>query len=231
MSLSEDSGNTSLDRPASTWDLDSIDALLTTTRSVRRRLRLDIAVDPRLIRECIELALQAPMAGGREVCRWVIVEDAAVRQELGRIYRAANSAYIEDLRARGEAGDIAAMRSWRSGSILTERLGQVPMLVALAFERHAWWDRDPYGEASTYGSVYPAAWSFQLACRSRGLVSCGVTAHIQRAREISEALGLPSHFEHAVMFAVGHPDGDTFRPARRSSVDDLIAINRWPSVT
>lgn len=218
-----------LDRPPSTWDLGSIDALLTTTRSVRRRLRLDLPVDPGVVRECIELALQAPTAGGREVCRWVIVADATVRQELGRIYHDANADYVQDLRIRGEAGDSAAMRSWSSASILTEHLGEVPMIVVLAFERHAWWGHDSYGEASTYGSVFPAAWSFQLACRSRGLVSCGVTAHIQRASDISEALGLPSHFEHACMFAVGHPEGETFRPARRSSLDDLVATDRWPT--
>ncbi|HIG01515.1 MAG TPA: nitroreductase family protein, partial [Myxococcales bacterium] len=42
-----------------TLDL-SPDALLTTTRAVRKRLDFDRPVDPQLIRECLEVALQAP---------------------------------------------------------------------------------------------------------------------------------------------------------------------------
>lgn len=41
----------------------SIDELLTTTRSVRKRLDLTRPVEPEVIRECLELALQAPTAG------------------------------------------------------------------------------------------------------------------------------------------------------------------------
>ncbi len=37
----------------------SIDALLTTTRTVRKRLDLARPVEPEVIRECLELALQA----------------------------------------------------------------------------------------------------------------------------------------------------------------------------
>ena len=40
----------------------SIDVLLTTTRSVRKRLDLSRPVEPEVIRECLELALQAPTA-------------------------------------------------------------------------------------------------------------------------------------------------------------------------
>ncbi len=40
----------------------SIDTLLTTTRSVRKRLDLSRPVEPEVIDECLELALQAPTA-------------------------------------------------------------------------------------------------------------------------------------------------------------------------
>jgi len=44
----------------------SIDALLTTTRSVRKRLDLSRPVEPEVIRECLELALQAPTGGNSQ---------------------------------------------------------------------------------------------------------------------------------------------------------------------
>jgi nitroreductase len=42
----------------------SADELLTTTRSVRKRLDLSRPVPPDLIRECLEIALQAPSGWG-----------------------------------------------------------------------------------------------------------------------------------------------------------------------
>jgi hypothetical protein len=44
-------------------DIASTDGLLTTTRSVRRRLDLERSVLRELIEECIDLAMQAPMGG------------------------------------------------------------------------------------------------------------------------------------------------------------------------
>ena len=48
-------------------DLATVDKLLTTTRSVRRRLDLTRPVDPAVIEECLELAVQAPQ--GSSLCR------------------------------------------------------------------------------------------------------------------------------------------------------------------
>jgi hypothetical protein len=46
-------------------DLVTIDHLLTTTRSVRKRLDLRHAVDLHVIQHCIEIAIQAPNGGNR----------------------------------------------------------------------------------------------------------------------------------------------------------------------
>ena len=50
------------------------DELLTTTRSVRRRLDLDRPVERALIAECLEIALQAPTASNRHSWHFVVVE-------------------------------------------------------------------------------------------------------------------------------------------------------------
>ncbi len=42
------------------------DELLTTTRSVRKRLDLTRPVPPGLVQECLEIALQAPNGGMRQ---------------------------------------------------------------------------------------------------------------------------------------------------------------------
>ena len=55
------------------------DELLSTTRSVRKRLDLTRPVEPELIRECLELALQAPTGGNTQNWQFVVVTDADKR--------------------------------------------------------------------------------------------------------------------------------------------------------
>ncbi len=42
------------------------DELLTTTRSVRKRLDFSRPVEPEVIQECLEIAVQAPTGGNRQ---------------------------------------------------------------------------------------------------------------------------------------------------------------------
>ena len=59
-----------------TLDLDP-DALLSTTRAVRKRLDLDRPVPMEVIRECIELATQAPSGSNMQGWHFVVVTDEA----------------------------------------------------------------------------------------------------------------------------------------------------------
>ena len=58
--------------------------MLTTTRAVRKRLELDRRVDPADIRECLEIALQAPTGSNRQIWHFVVVTDDDDRK-LGEI--------------------------------------------------------------------------------------------------------------------------------------------------
>jgi nitroreductase len=80
------------------FDLDTVDRLLTTTRSVRLRLELDRPVDPALVDECLSLALQAPNGSGHELWRFVVVTDPAVRARVGEIYKHSSDQYLAQLR-------------------------------------------------------------------------------------------------------------------------------------
>ena len=57
--------------------LDS-DELLTTTRTVRKRLDFDRPVPRELIQECLEIAFQAPNGGNMNNWRWVVIDDPAL---------------------------------------------------------------------------------------------------------------------------------------------------------
>ena len=54
----------------------SVDEVLTTTRSVRKRLDFDKPVPREVLMECLELALQAPTGSNAQGWQWVFVEDA-----------------------------------------------------------------------------------------------------------------------------------------------------------
>src|SRR6516225_259927 len=86
------------------------DELLSTTRSVRKRLDFSRPVEPGVIRECLELAMQAPTGGNAQRWRWMVVTDPEKRRAVGDCYRRGWAEYmtlpinqpemIERLRAR-----------------------------------------------------------------------------------------------------------------------------------
>jgi nitroreductase len=63
------------------------DELLSTTRSVRKRLDFTRPVESEIIRECLALAFQAPNGGNGQRWRWMVVTDPAKRLALGKRYR------------------------------------------------------------------------------------------------------------------------------------------------
>jgi nitroreductase len=202
--------------------------LLTTTRSVRRRLDLSRPVSPEIIFDCLRIALQAPNGADEQAWRFVVVVDPARRARIGELYRQANERFADHVRARAAAGEGPAARKLASSGVFWNHLAEVPALVVVCFERQAWFDpTSVYARASAYGSVFPAVWNFQLACRLRGLGSCLVTSHLHHAAEISALLDLPGSFEHAGMVAVGHLLGTEFRPATRRPLDEVVRIDGW----
>src|ERR1700736_433733 len=71
----------------------SVDDVLTTTRSVRKRLDLEKPVPRDVLLECLELAIQAPTGSNTQGWQWVFVEDADKKKAIADIYRAAFNAY------------------------------------------------------------------------------------------------------------------------------------------
>ena len=54
------------------------DQLLSTTRSVRKRLDTSRRVPRELIEECLTLAFQAPNGSNMNAWRWIVVDDPAL---------------------------------------------------------------------------------------------------------------------------------------------------------
>jgi nitroreductase len=206
------------------FDLDELDRVLTTTKQVRQRLDLTRPVPYDVLLECIEIANHAPMGGNLERNRWMIIDDASLKDriaerfgEVGRPYLAANSEVRPDDRTQRVIG---------SAMFLIEHLAEVPALV-LALRL----DRAPLGSqgaaAAYYGSVLPGVWSFQLAARARGIGSAWTTFHLEHEAEIAELLGIPPTVTQVCLLPVGYYTGDDFTPAPRRPARDVTFLNRW----
>jgi nitroreductase len=206
------------------------DELLTTTRTVRRRLDLKRPVPLRIVEQCLRLAFQAPNGANAQDWGWVVVEDSQLRQQMAELYREGYTSH----QARNRSGEIAdpitpqaRQRSRQSTAHLVENLHRVPVLVVPAIGRR-YGDRTTFQQASKWGSILPAVWSFQLALHTRGLVSAWTTLHLYREEAMAELLAIPHPaYTQAGLFPVAYPVGTTFKPADRSLAQSKIFWNQW----
>jgi nitroreductase len=209
----------------------SPDELLSTTRSVRKRLDLDRPVPIELVRECVEVAVQAPTGGNRQSWHWMIVTDPGLRAEIGKYYQQAfdryrnSPTYGGDASGHSEVRRAVQSRVTNSAEYLAERMGDVPVHVIACIE--AGQELPASNQAGLWGSLLPAAWSFQLAARARGLGSAWTTLHLGYEKEISELLGIPSNVRQGVLLPTAYYTGDTFKPATREPLDTVLHMDRW----
>jgi nitroreductase len=82
--------------------------------------------------------------------------------------------------------------------------------------------------AGVYGSILPAAWSFMLAARDRGLATAWTTLHLRYERETADLLGIPyDHFTQAALITVGFHTGGEFKAAERIPLDKIVHWDQW----
>lgn len=207
----------------------SPDELLTTTRSVRKRLDLDRPVPMTLIRECLQIALQAPTGGNSQGWHWVVVTDPERRGQIGEYYRRSFAAYRDSARYAGRIGGPARQRVQArvasSAEWLAERMGQVPVHVLGCVTATA--ELPASNQAGLWGSLLPAAWSYQLAARARGLGSAWTTLHLAYEAEIAALLGIPPPVRQGVLLPTAYYTGGTFRAAPREPLDQVLHFDRW----
>lgn len=206
------------------------DELLTTTRTVRKRLDLDRPVPLELVRECLAVALQAPSGSNRQGWHWVVVTNPDKRRAIGEVYRRAVDGYLRSPAAASklfgddpERGPVQ-QRVGDSVAYLGEHLGDVPVLVipCLTVRR-----LDAGNQAGLWGSLLPAAWSYMLAARARGLGTAWTTLHLRYEDEVAALLGLPADVRQGVLIPTAYYTGETFRPAPRVPLDEVLHIDGW----
>ena len=223
-------------------DLSVCDKLLTTTRSIRKRLDLTRPVPPALIEECLEVAVQSPSATNTQKWRFVVIRDAEKRAGIARLYKQAFESYWEqaDNATYGTTGPASTLKGARgklppenslqrmidSAVYLVNHLHEVPVHVLFCIEDQVQ-DVPLFDQATAYGSMLPAAWSFMLAARARGLGCCWTTVHLKHADEAAKLLNIPDTVTQGVLLPVAYYTGTDFKAARRIPAAELTYWDTW----
>lgn len=208
--------------------------VLTTTRAVRRRLDLTRPVPHEVVERCIDIAVQAPVGGNRRGFRFVAVTDPDVRGQLADVYWRAFEIYragptVATKAFEGDdANSLTQERVFRSVERLAETLADVPCIVVPCAPGR-WETRSTTRpQAGFWGSVFPAVWSFQLACRMYGLGTALTTMHLEFEAETAAILGIPiEDYTQVGLLPVAYTVGTEFKPARREPAAHFLAWERW----
>ncbi len=214
----------------------SPEELLTTTRSVRKRLDFSRPVPPEVIRECLELAVQAPTGASSESWHFVVVTAQEQRKALGAIYRKGYQLYRQKTASAHplyEGRSLppehrTTLKKVRSSSeYLADHMHEAPVLLVPCI-----WSRvdgqSSADQAGVWGSILPAVWSFMLAARLRGLGTALTTVHLYYEQEAAEVLGVPyEQVTQAALIPVAYTLGTDFKPAPRMPLDSVLHWDRW----
>jgi len=208
------------------------DEVLTTTRSVRKRLDFDKPVERAVVEECLEIALQAPTGSNRQGWHWLVIEDQDLKTAVADVYRRNFEMYRSTPAPEYGLTDTRGERQEKildSAVYLSDNFHRVPLLLIPCL-----WGRLDNASvahgAGAWGSLLPAVWSFMLALRERGMGSAWTTIHLLNdgERKVAEMLGIP--FDRVCqggLFPIAYTIGTDFKPAKREPLDSILHWNRW----
>jgi nitroreductase len=210
----------------------SADEVLTSTRSVRKRLDFDRPVERAVVEEALEIALQAPTGSNRQGWHWVVIEDQAKREAVAEVYRSNFDEYRALPNADYRPGDTRGERQDAvrdSATYLSDNFHRAPLMLIPCL-----WGRLDNASvvqgAGAWGSLLPAVWSFMLALRERGMGSAWTTIHLMNdgERRVAELLGIPyDKVTQGGLFPIAYTKGTDFKPAKREPLETVMHWDQW----
>lgn len=193
----------------------SLDDFVRLARRQRAHRRFDQREVPdELVEDVLRAACAAPSVGNLQPWEFVVVRDAELRAEVGRIvaerWHAGGRAWAEAALAPPVTADVD---EGATGGMLT-----APVLVVVCGDT----DRCP---ADALGSsVYPAVQNLLLAATAAGLGSALTT--LAAGGELARLLGLPASVRTMAVIPLGWP-ARALGPGRRDPLEDHLHRDRW----
>jgi nitroreductase len=157
------------------------------------------------------------------------VTDPEKKKAIADLYRKGADQYASNPRpdyGKDDPRTKQRERVYASAAYLYQHLHEVPALVIACIEGRVEKEAQ-VRQASTYGSILPAAWSFMLALRARGVGSAWTTLHLIHEQEAAKVLGIPDTVTQAVLMPVAYYKGTDFKPAKRLPARERTHWNTW----
>ncbi|MFK7913378.1 MAG: nitroreductase family protein [Pseudomonadales bacterium] len=211
-----DSSPAAGDGATQAFDLAAVDEILSTARSVRRKLDFERPMDEQELLDCINVATQAPVGLGGENWRFVVATQSPQKQAIAQIYRNV----LEEIQQRHGL----ALKPTQHA--LADRLHEIPAMILVCVEGQPA-DQETHSQVGFYGSILPAAWSLMLALRARNIGCTWTSLLASRPTEVAQALGIPGAVTQTVMLPIGYTKGAVLRRAKRRDAAEITYWNRW----
>lgn len=217
-----------VDETATSTASDDFFEVVSTARSVRKRLDFDRPVPSSLIERCIDAAVQAPTGLNRESWRFLVLTEPEPKRRVAELYRESMAQLTARLADRMPADlkDVKLPSERPTYVGLAENLQRMPALILVCSLGRP----DPANTAmqvAFYGSVLPAAWSLMLALRASGLGTTWTTLLVSEEERVAEALGIPPDVTQTILLPVAWTKGAVLRPADRKGAAEVTHWNRW----
>lgn len=192
-----------------------VDHVLSTARSVRRKLDFDRAISKEDLAACINVAVQAPTGLAGENWRFLVVTDPTKKQLIADIYC---EVLIQLSESRG-----ATLKPTHNA--LMERLHEIPCMVFVFAIGEP--EDNVSSQIGFFGSILPAAWSLMLAMRARGIGTTWTSLLASRADDIARILNVPEGVTQTVMLPVAYTLGAKLKVAERLQAADVTFGDSW----
>ncbi len=220
-----------------------LDELLTTTRSVRKRLDFSKPVERETIQQCIEIAIQAPTPSNLQNWHFVVVTEVEKRRALADLYRKGREIYVTlpsatpNLEYEDPKRNRMQEKIEESAQYLNMYFQEAPVHVIPCIEGRTDSSKQAEGwgdtpnillQSAQWGSIAPATWNFMLAARARGLGTCWTSLHLFFEEQAAEIIGIPyDKIMQACLMPVAYTKGTDFKLGKRDPIDSVIHWDSW----
>jgi nitroreductase len=181
-----------------------------------RRLKSDPIPDADL-QDILEAAIRAPNGGNSQPWHFVVVKDAALRAQLGTLYREAWWAKRRDQGIHGPEDIPEADRNRQSAMRLADEIGQAPVMILVCAMAQG---------AAAMGSVIPSVQNLLLAARALGIGGTITRLHPHVEERVHALLGIPPTAQIVYCIPLGYPQGH-FGPNRRKPLTEVCSYDHW----
>lgn len=204
---------------------------LLRTTGAARRFTAD-RVEPAVVHQVLEDARFAPSGGNRQPWKVAVVEDRAIRRQLGDLMQPVWDDYMArpvDVTPFNAVDDVEPDSIGHVDNELLNSIEKIPVVLVVAADlrRIALMDGVLDRVPITGGaSIYPFCWSILLSAHSRGLGGVMTTFLSRVEPDAAPILGLPAHHALAATIFLGVPEHQSTKLSREP-VERFATVDRF----